>query len=166
MKKYRILLVNNHWKANEPLTYLSALIRFVTGEYNHVAIHVEDTDEVIEAVGQGVICRTFQEWYDGGNRTVLPMLPPVEMTEAQYYKLKGLIGKRYGYFDLIRVGWHFLVTRKLGLKRKQPFNGKGYICSELATLLLGVEWFIVPNDLQYLKFLKKGKLFETRKPAN
>jgi hypothetical protein len=157
--KYRILLVKNKFRLTNPITYLSALIRLVTkGTYNHVAIEVDGV--VIESVGEGVIIRSYEDWEKGGNRQVLPLVP-TPMTEEQYINLLSLIGKPYGYMDIIRAGWHFIITRRLGLKRKNPFNGEGYICSELATLLLGIDWFIVPNDFQYIDYLVKEPVFHT-----
>jgi hypothetical protein len=162
MKKYKILLVHNKLKLNDPITWLSYIIRKVTGGfYNHIAIQVDNI--VIESIGQGVVRWTYNEWESRGNRVVLPMHVPFEISKSAHNLLISRIGNHYGKWDLFATGIYFLLTKRLGLRVRKPINGSGDICSELGLMLLGIEDILVPHEFEFRRELVKGESFETKK---
>ena len=160
MIPYKILLVRNEFRIEDHKTYIAPVIRTVTGGYyNHIAIEVNGA--IIEAVGKGIIRTPIEEWTGVSTRHVLEMIPPKPLTNAEYVRLRKLVGTKYGYGDMVRAGVWYLVEKRWGLEIGTPYNGKGYICSELACLLLGIDWFIVPHEFETLPMLRRGRRYRT-----
>src|SRR5688572_27657789 len=162
---FRILLVHNelNW---HPITWLSLLIRMFTfGLYNHIAVEVDlyGCLTVFESTGEGVRVRPFSKWATHANRRVLPLVPMSGgMDVATFKKLLEMLNEPYGFGDLLRIAWYFINARWFGRKIAVK-NGKGFICTEVGCLLLGIDWLIVPNEFQHAPGLIRGEEFETRK---
>ncbi|MHC2992055.1 hypothetical protein OB13_10815 [Pontibacter sp. HJ8] len=160
MVPFKILLVHNRFRWAQPITYLSLFIRvFTCSKWNHIAIEQGD---VIESIAKGVTPKTRKGWESVSDRIVLPLEVPSELLKGDLSKA---LGKPYGVRDLLRVGWHIILSKWFGLEPKPMKNGRGYICSELAAMLLGMEHphLVTPADFEHMPFLKKGEVFETKK---
>jgi hypothetical protein len=160
MITYDILLVHNKLRLTKPITYLSLLIRLVTGgRYNHIAIRYND--RVIESIGKGVIDTSYEEWFDRSDRRVLPMHVPFSISKKRHSLLMSRIGNHYGIWDLLSTGVYFILKKRLGINVPKPINGCGDICSELALILLDIDDVLVPHEFETLSDLVKGLEFET-----
>lgn len=159
MSQPQILLIHNRFHLLRPLTWLSYLIRmFTCSKWNHLAIRVGD--QVIEAIGQGVIVSDWDKWSYHADRIVLPLTPEKTVDPREVVNLKG---KRYGFLDLIQIARFLKATRWDGKPEWQGKNYSGYICSELGCILVGATGFLSPGDFEYLPGLVKGQEFTTKK---
>jgi hypothetical protein len=131
---------------------------FTCSKWNHLALRVGD--QVIESIGQGVTLSPWEKWEAHADRIVLPLTPdkPVDPREVM-----GLHGKDYGFLDLIQILRHIKATRWDGKPKWEGKNYKGYLCSELGCILMGVDSFLSPGDFEYLAGLTKGEEFTTVK---
>jgi hypothetical protein len=155
----KILLVHNKFRWLSPVSYLSLLIRiFTCSKWNHIAV---EQGLVVESIGKGVTPKTKEDWLVYSDRIVQEMLydGPVKI------ELLTLIGKPYGLFDLLRIAWYIMRVKWLGMDvAKVPHNSRGYVCSELAAVLIGLEnpHLITPSDFEHMGLLK-GQLYHTYK---
>jgi hypothetical protein len=161
--KYKVLLVHNPFNVADPITYLSAGIRFATNSHwNHIAIEVNllGKDYVIEAVGAGVICTDANVWVERTKRQVL-ILEPTNGSTIDGHELLSYIGKKYGALDIIQIA-KYLYVRKY-IDKNYTWNGidgtrlwKGVICSELAAILMKIPnpHLIMPCDFESMSNLK------------
>jgi hypothetical protein len=151
--------VHNKFNWFRPVTYLSYLIRVVTcSKWNHIAIKIDN--QVIESIGKGVVLSDWGKWVAHSNRIVLPLMPEKAVNPNELLNLKG---QRYGFFDLIQIFRFIVATRWNG---KSTWNGKnfsGYVCSELACVLMGITGFVTPGDFEYMPGFVKGTEFITVK---
>jgi hypothetical protein len=160
----KILLIHNRFRWSDPVTWLSKLIRIVTNSrWNHVAI--EHNGVVTEAIGAGVMSKSYSDWCNHSDRLVLPL--EVEHDLEMLKRLLQCDGMGYGYMDLWQIFRYIQRTRWNG--ENYTWNGstkifKGYTCSELAAVVLGLEQphLYMPCDFEHLPY-QKGQIFETAK---
>lgn len=155
----KILLIHNRFRWLSPVSYLSLFIRiFTCSKWNHIAIEREEG--VVESIGKGVTPKLKEDWAVISDRIVQELLydGPIALDIALLY------GKPYGLFDLLRVGWYIILTKWFGMDvEKVPHNSRGYICSELAAVVLGLKnpHLITPADFEHMPHLTKGTTYHT-----
>jgi hypothetical protein len=155
----RILLVHNRFHFSRPDTWLSYLIRvFTCSKWNHVAIQVDE--QVIEAVGKGVCVSSYSDWLGHANQIVLPLLP---MNNPDPAAILALSGQPYGFLDLVQHLRYIVATRWNGQPEWKGRNFRGYVCSELAGMLIGKEGFVTPADFEHLPGFLREPEFTTIK---
>jgi hypothetical protein len=158
-RQVKILLIHNKFRLLQPITWLSLFIRvFTCSKWNHIAVEQGD---VVESIAKGVTPKPKEVWLKASDRIVQELLydGPVQVD------LLTLHGKPYGAFDLLRIGAHIIRVKWLGRDMgKIPHNSRGYVCSELAAVLIGLEnpHLVTPADFEHLG-LPKGDLYHTQK---
>ena len=155
----QVLLVHNRFRLFRPVTWLSYLIRVVTcSKWNHIAVRVGN--QVIEAIGEGVVVSDIDTWLNHSDRIVLSLVPAKEVHPEVIMSLKG---QPYGFRDLIQIFRYIVATRWNGKPDWKGKNFSGYICSELACVLMGIEGFVSPADFATMEGFTKGEEFTTKK---
>jgi len=157
----KILLVHNRFSLLSPITWLSLFIRiFTCSKWNHIA--VEHPGGVVESVAKGVTPKTKEAWLKHSDRIVQEL----HYDGPLAVELAKLQGKPYGLFDLLRICWHIVRVKWFGVDvAKVPHNSRGFVCSELAAVLLGLEHphLVTPADFEHMPHLVKGELYETKR---
>ena len=81
--------------------------------WNHAFMVVSSSGDLIQAEGQGVVTGTMASDYQGGDYVVLrPTYPPWGVERA-VAAMTGLLGKKYGYLEIVSEAFSFLFQTKL-----------------------------------------------------
>jgi hypothetical protein len=169
---FKILLIHNPLSSSRVVTWLSAIIRLATNSHwNHVAIELEVDNSfyILEAVGEGVIITEKDKWLTSYNREVLELSPIHEHT-IDIKDILLVIGKSYGYLDLIQIGKYLYKRNVKGQDYiwdgyKGTALWKGWFCSELAAYLMKLEKYhlFMPCDFESLNLLQETDRYFTVK---
>lgn len=155
----KILLIHNRFRLFTPLTWLSLAIRiFTCSKWNHIAI--EHEGGIVESIRSGVTPKTKQDWLVHSDRIVLPL------TVSDYADVDFSVyhGKPYGFIDLLVIAWYIMRVKWFGMELKRmPKNHSGFICSELAGVIINLEnaHLVTPADFEYMQNLEKGEEYHT-----
>jgi hypothetical protein len=144
----QILLIHNKFNWKEPITWLSYGIRVATcSKWNHIAIRIDD--RVIEAKGDGVTISSYDDWFIHSNRIVKPMIPK-EGIELNLLDVLTTEGINYGFLDLVQMLRRIKAIKWDGKDTINLVDKKGLICSDLASILLGLPKNYTPSDFEYM----------------
>ena len=132
----------------------SALIKWYQGgtKYSHVLII---NDYMVYQASHGWVNCCYVENFLEDNKIIDAYEVPDEVVDFDFVKEQ--IGKRYSYFQLIRIAFAFIVKILFGVKLKLKQNGnKRFICSEFVGKALMLPWvddFTDPKQID--TFLKQ-----------
>lgn len=121
------ILYRNEFRWNEPATWLSTIIRFITQcPVNHTAVVSADPDGVLmlnEALGRGVVSRPLAKHLDRTFSTIVIRRDKRAIDTLEFItRANSVIGRPYDVNSLV---WHALIyqlTRACGWK--PLWNGK------------------------------------------
>lgn len=123
---------------------ISEVIQWATSsKVSHGFVAENQGGRIIEALWQGVVARDIRKYYVPGAKVTVyePMNDKKARVEEGLLAVREMIGKRYGFLQLIGVGMTIFL-RSLGLKVKNRLT-KGIISSEV----LYVYFEIVDRDI-------------------
>jgi hypothetical protein len=149
MKTGDSILVHNPFNWCKPVTYLSWLIRKLTGAYyNHAAILVQAADKfyVVEAIFPRVIITEFEIWKAKDDERKYEIVEiDGKFTESELtYRIITTICKKYDTASLFNLLYYMIKGKWKG--RTGNHASKKLYCYELVAYVHGVDeyWKILP----------------------
>jgi hypothetical protein len=128
------VLFRNEFIWDEPMTYLSAAVRFFTKcFYNHCAIIIKDWDIpfINESNAKGVITRPMQEHIERTKTKIIILRPKFAFDEKEFcIRANSLLGTKYGFSDLLFYQLLYRVTGIWKGRTEQAAINDGMVCSE------------------------------------